>query len=121
MLPALYPPAAQRPVSYAAAAGALDQQPRGWALHVVVGFGSPWPTFEHAPAGSRRFSHLWVAKSGAIEQYAPLDQKSWAQAAGNPWWWSVETEGVPSEPLTDQQLAALAAWHVWCGAVDRVA
>jgi hypothetical protein len=120
-IPAYYPPATQRPVSYAAAAGMLDQQPRGWVLHVVVGNGSPWGTFESATPPSRRFSHLWVAKTGAVEQYTPLSRKSWAQAAGNPWWWSVETEGMPSEALTDAQLDALAAWHVWCGAVDRIA
>lgn len=127
-LPALYPPATpfypqavQRPVSYAPQAGLLDQQPRGWVLHVVVGYGSPWGTFERATSPNRRFSHLWVAKTGAVEQYAPLTSKSWAQAAGNPWWWSVETEGLPTEPLTDAQIDALAAWHVWCGAVDRVA
>lgn len=120
-LATLYPPAVQRPVSYAPAAGLLDQTPRGWVLHVVVGYGSPWGTFERAPSGSRRFSHLWVGRDGRVEQYTTLDRKSWAQAAGNPWWWSVETEGLPGEPLTEQQLDALAAWHVWCGAVDRIA
>lgn len=120
-LPDHYPAAVQRPVSYAPSAGLLDQQPHGWVLHVVVGNGSPWGTFEHATSPNRRFSHLWVSKTGMVEQYAPLTGKSWAMAAGNPWWWSVETEGMPSEALTDAQLDALAAWHVWCGAVDRIA
>jgi hypothetical protein len=120
-MPDWYPGATVRRVSYAASAGLFDQQPRGWVLHVVVGNGSPWGTFEYATSPHRRFSHLWFARDGRVEQYAPLSAKSWAQAGGNPWWWSCETEGVPSEPLTDAQIDALAAWHVWCGAVDRIA
>jgi hypothetical protein len=120
-VPAIYPAAAQRPVSYAGSVGTFSATPLGWILHVVVGDGSPWGTFEHAPAGSRRFSHLWVAKTGAVEQYQRLDRISWAQAAGNSTYWSVETEGFSTEPLTDAQLDALAAWHAWCGAADQVA
>lgn len=119
-LPTRYPPAAWRPVDYIGEAGRLVD-PRGWVLHVVEGNGSPWGTFQRAVKPDRRFSHLWVAKSGAVEQYQWLDRASWAQGAGgNPWGWSVETEGFPGEPLTTQQLDALAAWHVWCGAADQV-
>lgn len=116
----IYPLATQRPVPYAGEAG-LMRGPIGWILHVVVGDGSPWRTFTEAVPPNRRFSHLWVSKRGTVEQYAPLGSKSWAQAAGNGWYWSVETEGVPGEPLTDSQLNALAAWHVWCGAPDMLA
>ena len=115
-----YPPAEWRPVSYIGEAGSLPS-PRGWVLHVVVGNGSPFGTFQGAKSPNRRYSHLWVAKDGRVEQYQRLDRMSWAQASGNSSWWSVETEGFVDEPLTDAQIRALAAWHVWCGAKDAVA
>jgi hypothetical protein len=76
--------------------------------------------FAGLPAGSRRFSHLWVGKDGRVEQYGDLRKISWAQADGNSQWWSVETAGFPGEPLTEAQLNALATWHRWCGAPDIV-
>ena len=116
---ARWPGAVQRPVSYAGQAGTIA--PLGWVLHVVVGNGSPWATFEQAPAGRRRFSHLWVSKDGRAEQYASLWRASWAQGDGNNTYWSVETEGMPDEPLTDAQVHTLAAFHAWSGTVDALA
>lgn len=109
------------PVSYAVNARLFARQPLGWILHVVVGNGSPYGTFERAVSPNRRFSHLWVAKDGRIEQYQRLELESWAQAGGNGTYWSVETEGYPGEELTAQQLHSLAAWHVFCGASDTIA
>ena len=109
----------RRPVSYADQAGPIG--PLGWILHVVVGNGSPWSTFEHAVSPHRRFSHLWVAKDGTAEQYAPLSRQSWAQSAGNNDYWSVETEGFPEEPLTDAQIQTLGQWHAWSTTPDRLA
>ncbi len=121
MTESLLPGAVWRPVSYRAEAGAFSTAPIGWILHVVVGNGSPWGTFEHAPAGSRKFSHGWVAKDGRGEQYAELTGKSWAQGAGNPLYWAFETEGYPTEPLTDAQIETLARWHNTLGAADALA
>jgi len=115
------PGATWRPVSYRAEAGAFPATPLGWILHVVVGNGSPWGTFEHAPAGSRRFSTAWVAKDGSSEQYTELTGKPWAQAAGNLTYWAFETEGYPTEPLTDAQIDTLARWHNAIGADDTLA
>jgi hypothetical protein len=120
MVSSRYPPAKWRPVSYIGEAGSLPF-PCGWVLHVVVGNGSPFGTFQGAKSPNRRYSHLWVAKDGRVEQYQRLDRMSWAQASGNSSWWSVETEGFVDEPLTDAQIRALAVWHVWCGAKDAVA
>lgn len=120
MLSGTWARAAWRPVKYVGEADRFEAEPLGWILHVVVGNGSPWGTFERAPAGSRRFSHLWISKTGQIEQYQRLDYESWAQSGGNGKYWSVETEGFPTEPLTDAQLNALAAWHVKSGTVDAV-
>lgn len=113
--------AIRKPVGYAALAGRFAGIPRGWILHVVVGNGSPWGTFENAVSPDRRFSHLWVAKDGTVEQYAPLSQKSWAQVDGNADWWSVETEGFPTEALTDAQIDSLARIHNALGADDQIA
>jgi Putative peptidoglycan binding domain len=120
VLTGIWARAAFRPVSYAGAAGAFASTPLGWVLHVVVGNGSPFGTFEHAPVGDRKFSHLWVDKGGRVEEYTRLDMESWAQSAGNATYWSVETEGFPDEPLTSDQLDTLAAWHVYSGVPDVV-
>lgn len=109
-----------RPVTYGDEAGRFEVPPLGWILHVVVGNGSPYRLFERAPAGSRRFSHLWVAKDGRAEQFRRFEGKSWAQSTGNATYWSVETEGFPTEPLTDDQLDTLAAWHVLSDTRDAV-
>ena len=116
-----WPHATRRPVTYWPDAPTFTARPLGWILHVTAGYGSPWATFQYAPDGARKFSHLWIAQSGAVEQYAPLSHDSWAQAGGNASYWSCETEGMPAGSLTDAQLDALAAWHAWCGADDLIA
>ena len=121
MVTATYPPAVQRPVTYATAAIPFMVPVRGWVLHVQAGDGSPWALFEQAPAGNRRFSHLWFGKDGTVEQYQGLDRQSWAQVLGNASWWSCETEGLPGEALTLAQVKALADWHVWSLTADAVA
>ena len=118
--PELYSEATYEPVDYAGDAAPMGTV-LGWILHVVVGLGDPWLTFENAVAPDRRFSHLWFARDGHVEQYQRLSEDSWAQVAGNGSYWSAETEGMPTEPLTDAQLDALAAWHVWSGTVDQLA
>lgn len=115
------PGAVWRPVSYIGEAGPFTSRPRGWVLHVVVGDGSPFQTFQTAKSPDRRFSHLWVSKAGSIEQYQLLSRKSWAQGQGNGTWWSVETEGFPDEALTDRQIRALAHIHKTLGAPNEIA
>lgn len=101
-------------------AGRFTRPPLGWCLHVVVGNGSPFETFRRAPSPNRRFSTGWVAKDGRMEQYAPFEFKSWAQGGGNPLYWSWETEGFPSEPLTAAQIDSLARFHILSGTADRI-
>lgn len=130
---AWYPNATRRPIPNTASphpgegkylhevAGPFTTAPHGWILHVVVGNGSPFQTFLTAKSPTRRFSHLWFAKDGRVEQYGPFDYKSWAQGTGNGLYLSCETEGVPTEPLTAAQVASLAAFHVWAGFPDTLA
>ena len=115
-----WPGATRHDVTYWPSARAFTTQPLGWVLHVAVMNGSPWATFEREASPNRAFSHLWVAKDGHAEQYAPLSHDAWAQAAGNDSYWSCETEGFPSEPLTSAQLDTLAAIHSWLGVADAV-
>ena len=83
----------------------------GLCLHVQVGNNSLYNYFNSPSAGVS--SHFWAAKSGLLEQYVDTDIVAWAQAAGNPYYLSVETEGFPNEPLTDKQLTTLGRLLQW--------
>jgi len=114
--------AARRPISYYPESGGFTgSAPIGWILHVVVGDGSPYGYFARLHSPNRKFSNLWVAKSGDVEQYTPGSSKPWAQGAGNAEYLAVETEGYPDEPLTTAQIDALARWHIWTGLPDKIA
>jgi hypothetical protein len=115
------PGAVWRPISYRGQSGLfVPGHPVGYIPHVQVGNGSLWGTFEYAPAGNRRFSNAWVAKSGASEQYAETNRVPWAQVAGNPDYLAFECEGYPSEPYTAAQINTLAVWHNALGMPDLI-
>lgn len=85
---------------------------RGLVLHVQEGNGSLAGWFDNPASGVS--AHFWAAKDGALEQYVEaLTQTAWAEAAGNPYYLSVETEGFVGEPLTAEQVATVAALLVW--------
>lgn len=113
--------ATRREIPYWAEAGRFAQAPLGWILHVAVGNGSLYPYFSKLKSPHRKFSHLWFAKDGRVEQYGPLNYKSWAQGDGNGQYWSCETEGFPAEPLTAAQIEALTAFHVFSGTLNQAA
>lgn len=83
----------------------------GLVLHVQVGNGSCYGEFA-VPANAAS-STWWVSKAGVIEQYVDADYAAWTEAAGNFTWDSVETEGEPSEPLTDAQIHGVAKIYAW--------
>ena len=83
----------------------------GLVLHVQVGNGSCYGEFSN-PA-NQASSTWWIAKDGTFEQYVDSDNAAWTEAAGNFTWDSVETEGVPSDPLTPQQVLTLARIYAW--------
>jgi len=118
---AIFPGAIWRPTRWTGHTGAIGAQPRGWILHVAEMNGSPWHVFDGSVSPRRKVSTGWVAKDGTVEQYLTLLEKPWAQADGNPEWWAWETEGYVGEPLTSDQIDALAALHNWMGAPDIVA
>jgi hypothetical protein len=85
---------------------------RGLVLHVQDGNNSPFGWF-NTPS-SQASSDFWVSKTGVIEQYVNTGvDYAWAQAAGNPYYASVETEGHPGEPLTGAQVEGVANIYAW--------
>lgn len=85
---------------------------RGLVLHVQDDNTSPYGWF-NTPS-SQASSDFWVSKTGTIEQYVNTGvDYAWAQAAGNPYYASVETEGHPNEPLTDAQIEGVARIYAW--------
>jgi hypothetical protein len=104
------PGATWRPVKNFHANGVKEH--RGLVLHVQAGNNSPFGWFNN-PA-SQASSDFWVGKDGTIEQYVNTGTDyAWAQAAGNPYYASVETEGQPGEPLTAAQVEGVAKIYAW--------
>jgi hypothetical protein len=89
----------------------LMQAHLGLVLHVQVGNSSCYGEF--SDPNNQASSTWWIAKDGTIEQYVDSDDAAWTEAAGNFTWDSVETEGEPTESLTDAQVLSLARIYVW--------
>ncbi|WP_018502965.1 peptidoglycan recognition protein family protein [Parafrankia discariae] len=110
-LPTLYPPAEYRPVRNVNQDRAMVTPTRGLIPHLQVGNGSLFRWFDNPDSGVS--THLWLSKAGGFEQYVPLNLQAWAQAAGNPYWISVETEGYETEGYTAIQIRRLAELFAW--------
>lgn len=79
----------------------------GLILHVQVGNGELTGWYDNP--GSQASSAWQAMKSGTVFQFGDPDaDKFWTQGAGNPDYGAVETEGYPTEPLTDAQVDAVA-------------
>jgi hypothetical protein len=76
---------------------------RGVCLHVQEGYGSIWELSNTDRGPDSVSSHLWVAQEKDLEQYVKFSNIAWAEVAGNPYYISIETEGVVEEPLTPFQ------------------
>jgi hypothetical protein len=83
----------------------------GLVVHVQVGDNSLYEWFNNPVAEVS--AHFWVSKLGPVEQYVPADTVAWAEMAGNDFYCSVETEGLPTEPLTKEQINSLALLMAW--------
>lgn len=79
----------------------------GLILHVQAGNGELTGWYDNPNSDA---SSAWqVRKDGQILQFGDPDvDKFWTQAAGNPDYGAVETEGFPSEPLTPEQIEGVA-------------
>lgn len=84
----------------------------GVVMHVIVGSLAAADSVFHR-SGYGASAHFGIGKDGTTFQWVDTDDRAWAEGAGNPYWVSVETEGQPSEPLTNAQAAAFARLFVW--------
>lgn len=103
--------AAWRPITANYRAHGMSRNIRGFVPHVQVGNGSLHDFFSN-PA-TQASAHFWISKTGTLEQYLDTDDMAWAEAAGNPYFWSCEFEGQVDEPMTPQQIdkgGQLIAW-----------
>ena len=104
------PGALYRPVVNVRKNGVKER--RGLVLHVQDDVGNPFEWFNN-PA-SQASSDFWVRRDGHLEQYCDTGvDYAWAQAAGNPYYASVETEGHPDTALTRAQAEAVAHLYAW--------
>lgn len=83
----------------------------GLILHVQAGGGSLRNYFDNPSVQAS--SNYWVAKDGTLEQYVDSGTRAWAQANGNASYTSVETEGEPTEALTEEQVQTLGRLVAW--------
>lgn len=85
---------------------------RGLVLHIQQGSQSGtigWFNNPKAQASSK-----WAcAKDGSLVQLVNDKDEAWTQAAGNPFWDSVECEGFSGEQLTFQQIITIARLFEW--------
>lgn len=83
---------------------------RGIVCHIAVGSYDGTINWQQMPE-SQVSSHFIVARDGRICQMVDTDQKAWAEAAGNPYWISIEHEGT--DGFSDEQVAADARIYAW--------
>lgn len=85
---------------------------RGLVEHIQQGYEGGSEAWFKNPA-SRASAHFLNPKTGPLRQLIDTRDRAWAQAAGNPYWISVENEGFVPDALTASQLennAHLLAW-----------
>lgn len=81
----------------------------GAVLHVnAADSGDLYDWIVTGAGGNPMSCHFQVLKDGTIYQYIPTEFSSWCQADGNNDYLSIETSGLPTEPLTAEQVAAVA-------------
>lgn len=101
--------------------------PLGWVLHVNQSNGNLDAFFagDSSVNPSAVCPNFQVYKDGTVHQHLPLLFSPWCQVDGNATYCAVETEGYDSEPLTPQQVTALArlhnAYHDAAGVPDQLA
>jgi hypothetical protein len=83
----------------------------GAVVHVTTNDNDPFGYFSFP--GNSASSHFWISADGRVEQYVDTDAASWAQAAGNAQYVSVETSGTSGLAMTPAQLEAFAHIYAW--------
>jgi hypothetical protein len=83
----------------------------GLVMHTMVGNSPGSVAWFNNPA-AQASAHFCIAQDGTVTQMGPIGKgwEAWAQAAGNPAWYSAEhaDDGNPANPLTSEQITASA-------------
>lgn len=91
--------------------GGGSGQMMGVVMHTEVGTEQATISWFNNPA-SQASAFFSVGQDGSIHQYGPVGRNwmAWAQAEGNPEWYSIEhaDDGNPDNPLTAAQITASA-------------
>lgn len=92
--------------------------PLGLVLHVEEGTEGGTSSWFHNPA-AQASAHFGAGPAAAdlspvpLDQWVELDDRAWAEVAGNSRWISVETAGHSSEPMDHNQLLQIAQLYAW--------
>ncbi|MFF7881075.1 peptidoglycan-binding protein [Streptomyces sp. NPDC020794] len=89
-----------------------QEEVRGLVLHIQQGTEAGSEAWFKNPA-SQASAHFLNPKTGNLRQLVDTANRSWAEAAGNRYWVSIENEGFVPDALTASQLenaAQLLAW-----------
>jgi hypothetical protein len=89
----------------------------GLVLHIEQGSETGTDSWFHNPI-SRASAHFGVARDGTVHQWVDTNDKAWAEAAGNPYWYSVENEGYTGQSLTSPQIESIARLFLWLSQQD---
>ena len=90
--------------------GVLGHQ--GLIVHIMDGTLIGTDSWFHNPH-SQASSHFGVGKNGRLIQWVDTDNKAWTEVSGNPYWVSVECEGVGGDSLTVEQIATIGKLYEW--------
>lgn len=89
----------------------------GVVMHITGSSYSAADGWFHNPS-AKASAHLIIDLDGTIYQEVDFDDKAWAQASGNPSYYSFETAGTGG-PLTKAQVLAFARAYAWLQHKDR--
>lgn len=97
--------------------GGLMSSHLGAVEHVTTNHADPGGFFSNPI--NEASSHFWIGDTGpydgALVQYVDTDYASWAQAAGNGQYVSIETSGTVDKPMTRLQVATFGQLYGYLG------
>lgn len=83
----------------------------GAVVHVTTNHADPFGFFSNPR--NQASSHFWISDTGALEQMVDTSYASWAQAAGNSQYVSVEVSGTVDQPMNGAQIQTFARLYAW--------
>lgn len=98
--------------------GTVNRPARGLVLHVAESPSAAGTISWFNNPKAQASAHFTVDIDGTLYQQVGCSAKAWAEAAGNADWYSVETVGYHTSPLTQPQIDTLARLLAWLSAQD---